>query len=267
MGSLSFRDRFYSKPVSRALTSPSAILSLGAGAAVGIVATAPVSAPLAVLGALAGGVIGVGVRLAVALPKAEPVDKIDPFTVAEPWRAPVIDAMKARTRFAQAVKTFRDGPLKANVMAVDSRLDDAVNECYRVAKRGEMVSGARRGINDREVAAELARAQAGTDGGTSAETRERRVASLQSQLESAARMDALIASTRDQLLLLNSRLDEAVTRAIELSVSNQSDGVGELGSDVDHIVDDLQTLRLAMEDVEGSGAASTDQPAQPESGR
>lgn len=267
MGSLSFRDRFYSKPVSRALTSPSAILSLGAGAAVGIVATAPVSAPLAVLGALAGGVIGVGVRLAVALPKAEPVDKIDPFTVAEPWRAPVIDAMKARTRFAQAVKTFRDGPLKANVMAVDSRLDDAVNECYRVAKRGEMVSGARRGINDREVAAELARAQAGTDGGTSAETRERRVASLQSQLESAARMDALIASTRDQLLLLNSRLDEAVTRAIELSVSNQSDGVGELGSDVDHIVDDLQTLRLAMEDVEGSGAASADQPAQRESGR
>ena len=55
MARLSLRDRFFTPQVARALTSPSGILSLGAGAAVGIVATAPVSVPLAVVGAVVGG--------------------------------------------------------------------------------------------------------------------------------------------------------------------------------------------------------------------
>ena len=253
MGSLSFRDRFFSPPVAKALTSPSGILSLGAGAAVGIVATAPVSVPLAAVGAVVGGLVGLGARVALALPRGEPAAKIDPFALGEPWRHAVIDAIKARTRFTQAVKTFRDGPLKASVEAVDSRLDDAVNECWRVAQQGQMVADARKSINDREVAWELSQAQATLGEAGPNETRSRRIESLESQLQTAARMDALIASTKEQLDLLNARLDEAVTRAIELSVSNQSSGVGALGSDVDRIVDDLQSLRLAIEDVEGSG--------------
>jgi hypothetical protein len=252
VGSLSFRDRFFSPPVAKALTSPSAILSLGAGAAVGIVATAPVSVPLAAVGAVVGGLVGLGARVAVAIPRSAPTDRIDPFAVNEPWRHAVIDAIKARTRFTQAVKTFRDGPLKASVEAVDSRLDEAVNECWRVAQQGQLVADARKSINDREVAWELSQAMATLGEAGATDTRSRRIASLESQLQTAARMDALIASTKEQLDLLNARLDEAVTRAIELSVSNQSSGVGALGSDVDRIVDDLQSLRLAIQDVEGS---------------
>lgn len=260
MASLSFRDRFFSPPVARALTSPSGILSLGAGAAVGIVATAPVSVPLAAVGAVVGGLVGLGARVALALPRVESTASIDPFAVNEPWRHAVIDAIKARTRFTQAVKTFRDGPLKASVEAVDSRLDDAVNECWRVARQGQLVADARTNINDREVAWELSQAQAAVGQAGPTDTRTRRIQSLESQLQTAARMDALIASTKEQLDLLNARLDEAVTRAIELSVSNQAGEVGALGSDVDRIVDDLQSLRLAIEDVEGS-AGGTAAPA------
>ncbi len=256
MGSPSFRDRFFSPPVARALTSPSGILSLGAGAAVGIVATAPVSVPLAAVGAVVGGLVGLAARVALAIPRGEPAATIDPFAVNEPWRHAVIDAIKARTRFTQAVKTFRDGPLKASVEAVDSRLDDAVNECWRVARQGQLVADARKNINDREVAWELSQAQAAVGQAGPTDTRTRRIESLESQLQTAARMDALIASTKEQLDLLNARLDEAVTRAIELSVSNQAGQVGALGSDVDRIVDDLQSLRLAIEDVEGSTGAA-----------
>ncbi len=255
VGSLSFRDRFFSPSVAKALTSPSGILSLGAGAAVGIVATAPVAVPLAAAGAVIGGLVGLGIRVAVALPRNEPADKIDPFAVSEPWRHAVIDAVKSRARFTQAVKTFRDGPLKASVSAIDDRLDDAVNECFRVALQGQLVADGRKNINDREVAAELAQARAQGDGRSDqTETRNRRIESLEAQLQTAHRMDDLIESTKDQLDLLNARLDEAVTRAIELSVSNQGAEVGALGSDVDGIVDDLQSLRLAMEDVRGGSA-------------
>jgi len=58
-------------------------------------------------------------------------------------------------------------------------------------------------------------------------------------------MDALIASTYDELRLINARLDEAVTQAIELSVTNHGD-LSSVSSDVDAIVDSLTSLRTAM---------------------
>jgi hypothetical protein len=229
---------------------------LGAGAAVGIVATAPVSVPFAVVGAVVGGAVGLGARLAVALPRGETGPKIDPFAVREPWRHAVIDAIRARSRFTQAVRTFRDGPLKETVAAVADRLDDAVEECWRVAQQGQLMDDARKAINDREVAVELSHAQASLAPGTTpTDTQARRIQSLESQLETAARMDALIESTKDRLDLLNARLDESVTRAIELSVSNQRAGVGGVDHDVESIVSELASLRLAMESVEGATAA------------
>ena len=39
------------------------------------------------------------------------------------WRDAVIDALKARTRFTQAVKTFRDGPLREAMAEVADRID------------------------------------------------------------------------------------------------------------------------------------------------
>ena len=240
-------------------------MSLGAGAAVGIVATAPVSVPLAVVGAVVGAAVGLGTRLAIALPRNSDGPRIDPFTVNEPWRHAVIDAIRAKSRFDQAVKSFKAGPLREAVGSVGSRFDEAVNECWRVAQQGQLVADARKAINDREVTWELEQARQAISAEDPSDVKSRRIASLQAQLETAARMDRLVESTRDQLDLLNARLDESVTRAIELSVSNRQSGVGGLGDDVESIVDDLTSLRLAIEDVEGRGSdpvARTD-PAHP----
>ena len=93
MASLSFRDRFFSPPVARAFTSPTGILAAGAGAAVGILATAPVSVPLAVVGGIVGGAIGLGARVLAAVPSKGRGERIDPFAVNEPWRHAARDAM------------------------------------------------------------------------------------------------------------------------------------------------------------------------------
>ena len=249
MASLSFRDRFYTPPVARAVTSPSAIVALGVGAAIGIVATAPLSIPLAVIGGLVGGVVGYGGRVALAIPKAGG-DKIDPFAVNEPWRHAVIDAKVAGKRFEEATRKFRSGPLQESLEAVGGRLDDAVQECWRIAKQGQLIADARKAINDREIRWELERQASQMPEGNANPTQARTIASLQSQLATADRMDKLIASTRDELDLINARLDESVTQAIELSVSNRSEGIDPLGADVESIVDDLETLRLALNDVD-----------------
>ena len=249
MASLSFRDRFFSPPVARALTSPSGILALGAGVAVGVVATAPVSVPLAVAGALVGGIVGLGARVALALPKKGKGAKIDPFAVNEPWRHAVKDAVQARTRFGQAVKAFRSGPLHDTMSTIGARVEEAVEECWQIAQQGQVVANARKRINDRETNWELQQARHAVKGGQPNETQARTIAALEAQLATAQRMDDLVAHARDQLGLLNARLDESVTRAIELSVTNQASDATVLGNDVGAIVDELESLRMAINDV------------------
>lgn len=247
MASLSFRDRFFTPPVARALTSPSGILALGAGAAIGILATIGTGGLLGpVVGGLLGGALGYGGRIALAIPRNAATATIDPFGVNEPWRHAVKDSIQARSRYTDAVRSFRDGPLRDALSETGSRIDDAVNECWRVAQQGQLVSTARKRIDEREIQWELQ--QAATQippGATATPTQARTIASLNAQLDTARRMDALISSTYDELRLINARLDEAVTQAIELSVTDHGD-LASVSSDVEDIVGSLTALRTAM---------------------
>lgn len=259
----SFRDRFYTPKVARAVTSPSAIVAAGAGAAIGLVATAPLALPVGIAAALVGGLIGYGGRVALAIPRAEEAPKIDPFAVREPWREAVLDAVRAKARFGEAVAKVPAGPLRDTLVSVGERLDAAVEECFKVAQQGQLVADARTSIDDKAVARDLRLLQGQIPQGVPpTPTQARTLEALQSQLGSAQRMDDLIASTRSQLELINARLDQSVTEAIELSVSNRTAGLAPLGGDVDQIVDDLTSLRQAMADVDGPSAA----PAPPTAG-
>lgn len=251
MASTSFRDRFFTRPVSHALTSPSGILAAGAGAAIGIVATAPFSIPIAVLGGLAGGAIGLGGRLLAAMPRATSGPRIDPFAVQEPWRHSVIDALQAKVRFEQATRSFAAGPLRDAVERVGGQVGDAVEQCWEVAQQGDLVARARSNIDEKAIAREMHRLQATIADRTPSETQVRTLEALQSQADSAERLDRLLSETTERLDLLNARLDQSVTQAIELSVSNRAGDAEAIGADVGRIVDELETLRLAMADVQG----------------
>jgi hypothetical protein len=272
VASLSFRDRFFSPPVARALTSPSGIIALGAGAAIGILATIGTGGLLGpVVGGILGGAIGYGGRVAVAIPRNGATAKIDPFGVNEPWRHAVKDSIQARSRYTDAVKAFQAGPLRDALHTTGDRIDDAVNECWKVAQQGQLLSTARKRIDDREIQWELQQAANQIPAGASASpTQARTIASLNAQLDTARRMDALISSTYDELRLINARLDEAVTQAIELSVTNHGD-LSPVSHDVEDIVDSLTALRSAMtsldssnpQDLDLAGGAASSLPAPP----
>lgn len=267
MAKVSLRDRFFSPPVARALTSPSGIIALGAGAAIGILATIGTGGLLGpVVGGLLGGAIGYGGRVVVAIPRNAATANIDPFGVNEPWRHAVKDSLQARTRFTDAIRSFQAGPLRDALQTTGDRIDDAVNECWKVAQQGQLLSTARKRIDDRETQWELQQAAGQIPpGATASPTQARTIASLQAQLETARRMDGLISSTYDELRLINARLDEAVTEAIELSVTNHGD-LSTVSHDVDDIVGSLTALRTAMtslgeenpQDLDVAGGTSPD---------
>lgn len=251
MASRSFRDRFFTPPVARAVTSPSAIIALGAGAALGIlvtIGTAGIAGPI--VGGLLGGALGYGGRVALAIPRNAAGARVDPFAVDEPWRHAVMDANRARARFNEAIRTFQAGPLRDALHETDARLEEAVTECWNVAKQGQLISDARKRIDDRDVQWQLSQAAAAIPpGGAATPTQAQTIASLNAQLASGQRMDQLIRSTYDELQLINARLDEAVTEAIELSVTNRGD-LSPVSQDVAGIVDSLTSLRQAMSSMD-----------------
>src|SRR5918995_4637455 len=145
MATPSFRDRLLSPGGARAVTSPVGIALAVVVAVVAVV----VGVPLA--GAL---VLGLAVWLANVvrlLPRPPRRPRIDPFTPHHPWRRFVQDALQARTRFTDAAGRAPSGPLQDRLREIAGRVEVGVEECWRVAQRGEALVEARRGIDIAEV--------------------------------------------------------------------------------------------------------------------
>jgi hypothetical protein len=247
MARLSFRDRFFTPRVARAITSPLGIVLAGAGASIGIL----VGAPLAIAAGI-GAAAWAG-RVAVAVPRAPAGAHIDPLALNDPWRRFVSSAQQSQRRYAEAVRSAKPGPLRDRLTEIGARVDDALQECWRIAKQGQLIADACSQVDVNQARQELndVEAQLGgttpdpesTVGGT--------VVALRAQLASAARMNATVTDARDRLRLLDARLDEAVARAIELSVQGGDvKDVGGLGDDVEGVVGDMEALRQGLEEAD-----------------
>jgi len=247
----SFRDRFLTPKVANATTSPSAIVAAGAGAAVGIlVGLGPIGAVVGAIGAWA-------VRVLAAVPKDANALRVDPRRLSEPWRGLLQAVVDARRRFDEAVDGVRPGPLRDRLGELGDRLDVAVAEAARVAGAGNTLQQGRGRIDTRAIQAELDTARHYGDAGGNAQV----VAALEAQLASAARLDSTMQSTWDRLRLLDARIDEAVTRTVELSVTQaDTSELGGLDTEVDSIVGEMEALRQAIEETSatpGTGLTGT----------
>ena len=249
---LSLRDRFFTPPVARATTSPLGILALGAGASIGIIAGA------GVLGAAVLGVLAWAGRVAAAIPRAPADARIDPFTLAEPWRRYVTDALQARARFHEAVQSARAGPMRDRLREIEGRVDPGLDEVWRIARRGHGLVDARRRVDPDAIRREIAATQASADQPwASGSTMERTMESLQAQLATVERLERVIGDADSRLRLLNARLDEAAARTIELSVQAEDvKELGGLGDDVNQMVDEMEALRQAIEETGGGTAVA-----------
>ena len=152
-------------------------------------------------------------RVAVAVPRdGTDARRIDPFALQDPWRSFVRSAQQAQTKFDDAVHSAARGPLRDRMNDIGGRLGDAVQECWRVARQGQALADARRELDTPATERELAALD------RSSPSYDKTAEALQAQLASARRLETTINDARDRLRLLDARMDEAVARAIELSV-------------------------------------------------
>jgi hypothetical protein len=247
MARLSFRDRFFTPRVARAITSPLGILLAGAGASVGIL----VGAPLALAAGV--GAAAWAARVAAAVPRAPAGDHIDAQALNDPWRRFVASAQQSQRRYSEAVRSAKAGPLRNRLSEIGVRVDDAVQECWRIAKQGQLISHAATQVDVTQAQQELDDVEARLGGATPdpQSTIGGTVIALRAQLASAARMNATVTDARDRLRLLDARLDEAVARAIELSVQGGDvKDAGGLGDDIDGVVGDMEALRQGLEEAD-----------------
>jgi hypothetical protein len=171
---------------------------------------------------------------------------IDPFAVGEPWRRLVQRALHAQARYRAVVDGARPGPTRDRLVEIGAGVDDAVLECWRIARRGHELSRTLSGFDVTTRRAQLAAAP--PDDGTNG------TGSLQAQIESYDSIEATSNRTEKELRLLVGRLDEAAARGAQLGVATgQDDALDALGTDVSGVVDELDSLRLAIEELGRGG--------------
>lgn len=179
-------------------------------------------------------------------------ERIDPFGVGEPWRLHVRRALQAQARYDQAVGSLPAGSLRERLEEVGRRVEEATQQCWRVARRGDALEAAVSGL---DVAGLRERLAAHTGSAVPAVGEENPVvASLEAQLVTAERLQAAAADARMGLGLLEARLDEAVATAVSLSaLAADPVDAGTLGADLELVVEDLAALRSALEESEELG--------------
>jgi hypothetical protein len=233
----------------RASMSPLAAGGAAAGLIVALVASTGVfGLLLLILLGWAGGTVA-GLAIGRRGITAGRPDRIDPFAVNEPWRFFVRDAVTARNRFDEALRNTRPGPLKDRLVDIRGSVETGVRECWEVAKQAQNISEARKAIDVPSLRKRLDTLES-RDADTSATER-----SVRAQLGSAERLDRVLADVTARLEILEAQLTEAVTRAIEVSaLAGQDDELTGVGSAVEQVVDQLESLRAALAETSESSS-------------
>ncbi len=241
---MTLRDRLVNRRTGEAMVSPSALLLAGGGVAVGLVAGLPV------LAAAGLGAVAWAARVALAVPKGPRTVRLDPRSLPEPWRGFVQSAIEARDRFDRNVATMEQGPLRDRMAVIGARIRAGVDESWRIAQRGAQIDQARASLDIESSRAELAQLRSS---GETGEAADRTTEALEAQLASADRMEAVVREARDRLRIMDARLDELVARAVEVSVSAGDTTDPLLAGDVDGLVQEMESLRLALEETRRGG--------------
>ena len=252
----SFRDRFFTPRVARAMMSPLGIVLAGVGAAAGIVVGLPIVAAAGV-GALAW-----GGRVLAAVPGPPPSARVAPNSLSEPWRSYAMQAEDAKKRFDRVVASVPAGPLQDRLKQLSGRLDEGIDESWRIARRGHEIVGAIGQIDTTSAQQELTELKRSIGRKQPTPSQAETAQALEAQLASANRLVALADRSRDRLRLLDARFDELVARTVEVSVGSGDTDV--LGNDVDGLVNELESLRIAMEETDRAASGQVAALPEPE---
>jgi len=238
--------------------SPLGMVLFGVGSAASILVGLPL------VGALGVGALAWAGNVARQVPRNPKRDRVEPFVLSDPWRSYVVAAQDSKMRFDRVVGDMQAGPLRDRLRELSSRLADGIDESWQIAKRGHEISQALARLDTAHAVAALTELRAtigarpsGMAQPTASEART--IEALQSQVDSAQRLQATETDARDRLRLLDARFDELVARAVEVSVGSGDSAL--LGNDVDGLVTELEALRIALDETNQAESGALGLPA------
>lgn len=229
---MGFRDRFYTPKTARAILSWRLLVGVGVAAGAILLNVNPA------LG-IALGVVAYATSVAAAMPK-DPRVRIDPFTVQEPWRQFVQGAQRSAINLRETIEGVTPGPIKDRIQGIADKLDHGMEQAWRIAQRGHEIDEAVNRLDPTALRSKLATLQETADADAA-------IASVESQLASVERLKEQSTRTANRLRLSQTRLDELVARAAEVSVGGGDTDKYE--HDVEDLVVELEGLRLAVEET------------------
>ncbi len=177
---------------------------------------------------------------------------IDPFTLQDPWRRHVQNALGARAKVGRAIDMRAEGPTRDRLMDLCREIDSVVARIWEVASEGHRLTSASRltelsSLERKLTDAESASANSPAD---RAEEAQASLASVRTSVEVARRLAAARTDSDAQLRSLGSRLDELVIRTIEVTTVQVSPADSEsLRVDLDAMIVDLEGLRQGLQDT------------------
>ena len=239
---MALKDYFLSRRVANAMMSPSAILLGGLGASVAVIAG------FGLIGAFVCAALGWSAKVlysALSTPGMSASKTIYRASdLSGSWKVFFRDAQQARDRFDSVTDRAIEGPLKDRLLEIGEKLDDGLKRAWELAVHGQTLQTARKDIPVYDVQKDLnSLPSADSLNPTMRRTRQ----ALESQLESAGRLDKVMQQSYDNLRLINAHLDEAVARGVELSVSaSDPTDLASLDNDVSEVLDEMQALQEAL---------------------
>lgn len=239
-GSMGFRDRFYTPTTARAILSWRLLLGAAAGVAAALIG-------LAIPGAIVIGLAVYAASVLLAVPKTPKVAAIDPFTISEPWRHFVKDGQRARQQLLVTVRNTPTGPLRDRLQSIADRLDGGLQQGWQIARRGDEIDAAIRRLDPTRLRSRRSTLES-QSAAEPTPNLDAALASVESQLATADRLQQLSSTTADRLRLTQAKLDELVARAAEVSVGASS--TEDFADDVDDLVIELEGLRQAVQELQ-----------------
>jgi hypothetical protein len=237
----SFRDRFWTPATAKAVLSWRILLGAAAGVVAGV-------AGVPILGAVTIGLAVYAGAVLLAVPRNPRKAAVDPFSVGEPWRQFVQAGQRSSRRLNETVRAVAPGPLRDRLQDIADRLDEGLREGWEIAKRGHQIDAAVRALDPPRLRSRLETLRTQAAAG-STENLAAAIESTENQLASAERMKQRSAETADQLRLTQSRLDELVARAAEVSIG--ASDTNRFAHDVDELVLELEGLHQAVLELPG----------------
>jgi len=198
---------------------------------------------------------------------------LDPWSVPEPWRQLLHQAMDAQSRFDHSVADWPAGPIRERLTDLQPRVWADVEHVGTIAKRGAALSGWVAGVAGtgrpsaqqladklRAAEAERTRAAAGSERYASLERTEEALAAQIRALHNASEAESMVA---DRLRVIVARLDEAVTSLLVLGAGGGETEADTLTASLDEINDEITSLSRGLAEASGTSVPALPPAAPP----